>query len=765
MPISQRKASKVLLAILTVFVLLATAYSVQVPIFEASDEYLHYPFVEHLSRTWSLPVQPLEPGAAGPWRQEGSQPPLYYLLAAGLTAWIDTSDVEEVRQLNPQAVTGAYREDRQNVNLVVHDPARESFPWKGTVLAVHLARFLSVLLGAWSVYLGWRLARELFPEPSWLADATAAVHAFTPMFIFITASVNNDALVIPLAILALLLMVRILKSDVPRPRVALILGAVMGMAVLTKEGALGLLPLALATSLWSSWHVEGRPRTLTRRWIRRFTFDVGSWALPLLLIGGWWYWRNYRLYGDILGLNAFLAAAGERPYPPSVRQLWSERSSFMAAYWGNFGGLNVLMPSLVYHLLNGIALVAGLGLVVRLVRWLRDEHSLWPFHWQTRTAARALAWAWPAALLVSVVRWTRMTMASQGRLVFPGLPIWSLGLLLGLLAWIPQKHPQLRRGVLLVPALLLLLSSIALPLWITPAYALPPSLPADATIPHPLDVNFGDHLRLLGYEIEPREVRPGERVELSLYWESMGPTPTDHKVFVHLTGEGDRIVAQEDGFPGRGLLSTRRLVPGRTWRDRYLIEVPRVAYAPDTLTVSVGVYDAATGVRLPRVGADAHSVDQVRFGQLVLAPIPSPLPNPAEVRFGDGLVLRGYDLDELALSTGAPLTVTLYWEATADLQQDYTASVQVINARWEKAAQLDAQLVADQAPTSRWEPGHLHEEHRVLELAPDAPPGHYDLRVAVYRATEGGVQLLPVTWQEHQVPQDHVTLTSIVVEE
>jgi hypothetical protein len=193
--------------IIALFCILGIVYSVAVPIFEASDELWHYPMVQHLARTWTLPVQPLDPGTpSGPWRQEASQPPLYYALSAALTAWIDTSDMEQVRHLNPHVAAGEVTPDGSNVNLVVHNPALERFPWKGTVLAVHLVRLFSVALGAWAVYLTWALVRELYPGPPWLALAAAAITPSRRCYLFISASVNNDNLVVPLCSWALRLM-------------------------------------------------------------------------------------------------------------------------------------------------------------------------------------------------------------------------------------------------------------------------------------------------------------------------------------------------------------------------------------------------------------------------------------------------------------------------------------------------------------------------------------------------------------------------------
>ena len=754
-----------LIAILALFLILGSAYSALIPIFEISDEIYHYPMVHHVATARALPVQPLEPGAAvGPWRQEASQPPLYYILSAALTSWIDTSDFEQIHNVNPQAASGLITPNRRNVNLALHNRAAERFPWRGTVLAVHVARFFSVLLGVWAVALSWRLIRALFPARPRLALAVAATHAFTPMVLFISSSVNNDALVIPLSILALLLMVRTLKQEISFPGAELRLGLTIGLAILSKEGALALLPLAAATSLWATWQRLGRPSRPTWPWMRDFLKSLFTWAVPAALVAGWWYARNVRLYGDWLGLNAFLNVAGARPFTPSLADLWGERFSFMAAYWGNFGGLNVPMPRWIYHTLNGIAALAGLGLLWRLLLWLREEkplwRRLWPFHWQPLTAARALAWAWPAAVFVALIRWTRMTMASQGRLVFPALPLWSLGLIWGLLTWVPSRRVRLARATMAaVPILLLTLTVIALPAWILPSYRPPAPLRADFTAPNPLDTTFGPHLRLLGYQINTETVRPGEYVTFDLYWESIAPTETEHLLFIHLLGKGDRIVAQRDTLPGLGRFSTTRLPSGRTWSSRYAIRIPAHAYAPDELTVSVGVYDATTGERLRTPEDDDH----VRFGSVRLTAPESTVPNPVQIRFGEGMRLRGYDVSALTVAPGEPLTVTLYWEGAAPMPTDYTVSVQLIDAQWRKAAQSDAWPQDGAAPTSTWRKGQTLDEQRVLTIAEDAAPGAYDLRLAVYAVQEGQIEHLPVRWGRNRTAEPHVVLTRIRV--
>ena len=143
--------------LLVLFVILGIVYSVAVPPFEASDELWHYPMVKTIADNWALPVQ--DPANVGPWRQEGSQAPLYYLISAVATAWIDTSDMEQIRWVNPHADNGVITEDG-NINLIVHTPAsgltldpaaarsyavdQRRKGWQGTVLAIHLIRLLQI---------------------------------------------------------------------------------------------------------------------------------------------------------------------------------------------------------------------------------------------------------------------------------------------------------------------------------------------------------------------------------------------------------------------------------------------------------------------------------------------------------------------------------------------------------------------------------------------------------------------------------------------
>jgi hypothetical protein len=115
---------------------------------------------------------------------------------------------------------------------------------------------------------------------------------------------------------------------------------------------------------------------------------------------------------------------------------------------------------------------------------------------------------------------------------------------------------------------------------------------------HPLEAQFGDSVKLLGYDLEPAQAHPGEKLALTLYWQCLGTMDTSYTVFVHLLQPDEGIHVQSDSVPGQGILPTTGWVEGEVIVDPY--ELPLSPDAPPGMyTIVVGLYDATTGERLP----------------------------------------------------------------------------------------------------------------------------------------------------------------------
>jgi len=757
MPQIIRRQRALLVLILGSYALLAVAYSLVTPLFEASDELWHYPMVKYVAdHDFGLPVQ--DPAHPSPWRQEGGQPPLYYYLGALLTRWIDTSDMDAVRRINPHADIGVVVPDG-NANMVVHDAEREAFPWRGTALAMRLVRFLSILMGLGTVLLTYALGRELFPAAPAIALGAAAFTAFNPMFLFISGVIKNDNLSTLLASALLLLIVRLVRrSATPPPlRTYVWLGILAGLGMLAKYQIGFMLPLIALVLLAISWRA--------RDWRPVVLGGLISGGLTVL-IAGWWYWRNYDLYGDATGINVFLDIVGRRAVPADLQQLWTERETFMMAFWGFFGGVNVPMRDGVYALFNLLAGISILGLLLALAREiaLRVRTRACPTD-RSLYAARALTVFWAALVFVSLLVWTRQTWASQGRLWFSAIAALNVWLAAGIAAWLPRR-PKAQTAGLGVAALLFAGIAALQPLaTIRPAY----TLDGNATWPF-ATVERGAHLAAcfrepdatqealcVAYQHVEGTLQPGDTLYLSPAMTVKAPLSRDWSLFVHLVNEDGTLEAQRDVYPGGGLLATSDLQSGDSWNNLAAVPIPETIYAPQTLDVWLGFYDLATFERMIPLGANANAqTDRLWLGRVTLEPPPGAFPNPVDADFGGQIILRGYEITRRALRPGESTTVTLHWEARERLATNYVISVQIIDpdpARLIKAAQLDA---PPDPPTTAWTPGVPVADSRALTIADDALPGRYRLLVRVYPAGdpagalrvrgEAGAQSVDYVW-------------------
>ncbi len=767
--------------VLLLFLAQGFTYALVTPVFEASDELWHYPMIRHLADGNPLPVQVFDPAQAGSWKQEASQPPLYYYLGAALTFWIDTADMPQIRHENPHVDNGLITEDGNN-NLVVYTP--DADPWQGTLLAVRIVRLFSVLLATGTVYLTYRIAKECVPDRSEIVLGATAVNAFLPMFLFISGAVNNDNLAILLASLSVFLMIRAVTKKISWRNYGywLLLGVVIGLALLTKEGTFGLLPLAWGTGFVVAWQTSRDAATpqfsKTLRWLLRLLAQSALVLiiilLPALLIAGWWYYRNIVLYGDWLGWNAFIAVLGQRAHAASLLQLWGERRGFLMSFWGLFGGVNIPMPLWIYTIFNGLLIISVIGFAFY---FLREIYSWWrranwrPFNMRqlidnilefvTHWFGLVVCLLFTTAVIVGLIQWATTTWSSQGRLVFTALSAIALLFVVGLVGWLPRR---LARPAVFVLIVFMLSIAVLAPFnWIKPSYEVAAFTPPRPYVLKPATAVFGEKLRLLGVSAEGMQhdtstLKPGEPLWIHLEWEVLQPMSRDWSVFVHLNDPVlGQPIAQRDMYLGQGLLLTSWLQPGERLTNSYKLTVPETAVAPADLDVVVGLYDFYNEERLPTESGDAAVV-----AKLLLQPLEGSYPNPQAVNFEDELMLVGYEIEPRRTTAGETMALTLYWEALRPLPTDYTFFAQIVaedTTRWASNDLTPAE------GTTNWSPGEANILEMSLLLSPDTPPGLYPLIIGVYtQTTEGDFDRLQIMTEDDRLTDDFLSLTPVRVD-
>jgi hypothetical protein len=120
-------------------------------------------------------------------------------------------------------------------------------------------------------------------------------------------------------------------------------------------------------------------------------------------------------------------------------------------------------------------------------------------------------------------------------------------------------------------------------------------------------VNFGNQVELLGYEMSPRSILPGEAVTVTLYWRATAPFPEDYRVFLNALRPNQRISAQDSSKPLHDTFSTQNWAVGQVITDVRVLRFPPTA-KPGELDVEVGWFLPKVG-RLNVLAEDGHEVD------------------------------------------------------------------------------------------------------------------------------------------------------------
>lgn len=644
--------------ILVVYGCLVLMYLWATPIYEAPDELYHYALIQHLATTGQLPIQ--VPGDYQHWKQEGSQPPLYYLSAALLIAPINRSNYEATLQFNPHAVIG----DPGligNKNRILH-----TFPppLTQTHLAVLVVRVYSALLGAVTIFAVYRTGRLIAPTQPMIAVAAAAITAFNPQFLFISAAVNNDNLVTALNSVTLWQITAMLVEGRIRTRRSLILAILIALATLSKLSGLVMVVIGTLAGLYVAYR---------SRDVRGLMILAGTMIIAWMLLAGWWYTRNMILYGELFGTDRMLDIFGRRAEPLSLNGLVSELSSLPISYWGLFGWFSIPMP-IPYQIGVTLLMIAGgIGLILRPARSIAIGFLVFTV----------------VIGLISLIGWTLQTMGTQGRLLFPYMCAISL-----LIVWGLDRLRIPLRPLIVI----LLITAIYAPLRvIAPEYHPPAPIVALPISAQPLPIRFDQDHDLLGYEIAQRRYLPGDWVEVTLYWQPRQPTTTNASLFVHLVNRDGQIVGRVDTYPLLGRHQTTAWTPGVIYRDVIPVQISEASMS--NLNVNVGWWYLDWGYYLTPYDSSDQALITVSFPAGGVASDRYQAPNEGMIAidpvvFGEQIALVGYAWEGDVLR--------LWWEARQLIDRDLSVQVVVTDGPIRDGVTILAQADSPPALATRW---------------------------------------------------------------
>ncbi len=129
----------------------------------------------------------------------------------------------------------------------------------------------------------------------------------------------------------------------------------------------------------------------------------------------------------------------------------------------------------------------------------------------------------------------------------------------------------------------------------------------------PADVTFGGRIRLAGYALEPAQLTPGESLLVRLVWQGVAEMTDSYRVFVHLIGPGEAVVAQSDGVPAAWSRPTTGWAVGEVVTETREVAVP-ADLPPGKYRLQVGLYLPNDGRPKMETGEDAWVIENWRLG-------------------------------------------------------------------------------------------------------------------------------------------------------
>ncbi|MDX1413224.1 MAG: DUF2142 domain-containing protein [Candidatus Promineifilaceae bacterium] len=735
-----------LLLLLAANFLVTAAYGFINPLFEAPDEQFHYYTVQLIADSRRLPFVPVGVIEDEWISQEAAQPPLYYLIGAGLISAIDSSNAREKIWPNKYPAMGEAGE-LNNRNIFIHTPS-EAWPWHGFALAVHLLRLFSTLLATGTLLCIYSSGRLLWPHDPYRALLAMGLMAFLPQFNFLFASVSNDTLIIFLTSAAIWQLIRAWQGPITRGR-HLLLGITIGLAMLSKNAGLilliyaaGFMVLRSLRDVWQSEHrgniAGGRSeqQSRDRAFWHQFSQIILFVILPPLLIAGWVYVRNHLLYGDLTATNQFLRfSSGDRQ--ATVLQVVRESGGLWLSLIAVFGWFNIRPPEWVYWFWNGVVLLSVGGAAWSFVRRQKPRPENESNHTQVLPRRERFSlimeksWflslllcGWVVLIYASLFLFMLRTEAAQGRLLFPALVPMALGLAYGWSAISPM-----RRLSLAVMPLALGITVYCLFLVIRPTYALPQQL---IELPHEaqeIEVEMGQGLTLLGSKLETQEARAGDPLRMVLYWraDSVPEMPVEHVLSVF--GREHTEIGKLHSYHGRGLYPANLWPADAIIADRFAIYLDQNLSAPVLAAIESGL-----------TGEDFS----VKVGEVKIVPEEWPEPMQQELaRLGDIIALTNVLINPERVYAGDVIDVHVKWQVLAAPERDFTTLVHLGQPDQPPLAVGDRPPLNGAYPTRAWEFGEVIEDVYSLALPTDLASGRYPLWLGMYDPQS--IERLPVT--------------------
>lgn len=314
---------------------LGAVFALIQPVWSRVDEAQHFHYVQYLAENQALPVEgetfisqevldvSLSENQWG-WRPAGAlSTPLYLDPAQWTGVPEDLSDQDREKWVRRNLWQFNYEAMQPPLYYLVNTPAYAALP-DDPFIKLYGMRLLAALMASLMVPITYLVAREAFPDSRLVLYGAPVLVLLTQGYALNMSQMSNDALAVPLAAAAILVLLRMVGRGLTW-RSCLLAGVLIGGSLLAKMTTVFLLPVALlAPAMLVAWRRE-RP-------VRALLYAGMTIGVAALVVAPW-IAHNYSVYGDATGASAARPLMSSFFWSPAISPDTLRLNELLPTYW------------------------------------------------------------------------------------------------------------------------------------------------------------------------------------------------------------------------------------------------------------------------------------------------------------------------------------------------------------------------------------------------------------------------------------------------
>lgn len=252
------------------------------------------------------------------------------------------------------------------------------------------------------------------------------------------------------------------------------------------------------------------------------------------------------------------------------------------------------------------------------------------------------------------------------------------------------------------------------------------------------DANFNNELRLAGHNLLDKQLTPGQKLWVTLYWQAVNGAAEDYETYVQILNDQGEPIAQAHRWTLDGVYRTRLWPDDQLTPTRFLLNLPE-DLSPGRYTVIAGPYSVLRNVPVPVVDDQGNAVATHARIERLKVPLDQQIELPSvdrTIRF-EFEQMQVFQLIGLEVNISArQLTIQTNWQANATLVIDHTLFIHVVDENNQIVAQLDTQPRSGAYPTGIWDAGEVIPDRYQIDLS-NLPAGTYSVYLGWYTQPSG----------------------------